>query len=250
MLVEFECPECKGHACETWALNTSNSLVRLSLWHWVINPALAVNEVLLGQRIPARMFVCKSCEVSMPDRCYVHCSGCDRFHQSRLWSGANALGHWLGYFCPDCGANIPCLRNWTTTGFLYICSPLRLLTGKAVERRLISFSRKRIGGPSAKRARPALLTGTDYKKAGWAYALGMNLVMSVGLSLLWMQETGDPFSIPFFLTMLVVGAAIWLPAGWLYAFVIKKLLSTRGDRSMLLTTEHLKVVSPSSSDTE
>lgn len=246
MLVEFECPRCKGHVCEVWSLNCSNSVVRFSLWHWIVNPGLAINELVFGQRMPERMFVCKSCEVPMPDRCYVHCPSCDSFHQGRLWSGIGALGHWLGYFCPTCGAQIPCLWNYTSKLILMLTSPIWYLPVRLTRRRLIAVSRKRIGQVRQEKVRLTPLTVKDYRWAGWAYGIGMNLVMTLGLSMLWMGETGEGFSLPVAVMSFCLGGLLWLPAGWLYGQIMKAILHRKGDANMLLTRDHLAVSGPQS----
>lgn len=246
MLVEFECPECKGHVCEIWSLNCSSSVVRFSLWHWILNPGVAINELVLGQRMPERMFVCKSCETPMPDRCYVHCAACDSFHQGRLWSGLNAFGHWLGYFCPTCGASIPCLWNFTSKLIIAVTAPVWYLPARATRRKLIAATRNRLGPARQEKVRREPLTVKDYRLAGWAYGIGMNSVMSVGLAMLWMAETGDSFSLQMFLFAFCLGAFIWLPAGWLYGQIMKAVLHRKGDPNFLLTSEHLAVTSPQS----
>jgi predicted RNA-binding Zn-ribbon protein involved in translation (DUF1610 family) len=124
MLVEFECPECKGHLYERWAVDSPNPIIRFSYWHMLLNPGIAFNELILGQRLPAVSYVCKSCQTGMLDRSYIHCPCCDTFHPGRLWSYGNAFGNWLGLNCPTCGSEIPSLLGVTSRVLTYPCQVL------------------------------------------------------------------------------------------------------------------------------
>ncbi len=92
------CPGC-GHSCWRWGPHNPAML------HWVLNPGLAFNELLLGQRIPRELFGCRGCA-----RMYLRCIACRRFQP--LEGKLNRPGGmWNGLHCPDCGAAIPMLRN-------------------------------------------------------------------------------------------------------------------------------------------
>jgi hypothetical protein len=74
--------------------------------HWIANPGLAFNELVLGQRMPARANVCRQCRTS-----FVDCPHCNRAIDAVQWGGRSALGHWRGLPCPHCGGSIPVLSN-------------------------------------------------------------------------------------------------------------------------------------------
>jgi uncharacterized protein (TIGR02996 family) len=109
----FACPACGGR--RHWRWDVRNPLVL----HWVVNPALAVNELVLGQRIPAVMYTCTSC---WPMRTYTHCPGCRGFLDIHAPPFNQPLGNWRGLRCPQCATNIPLLQNLVTAAVL--------LTGK------------------------------------------------------------------------------------------------------------------------
>ena len=97
------------------------------LIHWQINPGLAVNELLLGQRIPRQTFVCRHCgDWSKPEFQFYECPGCQRKHSSKIWIGRNAFGNWHGLVCPDCEAKIPCLMNVFSLLIWVVLSPILL----------------------------------------------------------------------------------------------------------------------------
>jgi uncharacterized protein (TIGR02996 family) len=97
--VRFVCPACHGDRAFRW--DAKNPLVL----HWIINPGLAVNELLLGQRVPAVMLLCRSCLAGA-----VRCPVCRRHIPTQKFS-EHAFGNWSGYRCPDCDCPLPMLRN-------------------------------------------------------------------------------------------------------------------------------------------
>lgn len=114
----FVCPRCDGVDHKVWALPNFMYI------HWILNPGLMVNELVLGQRIPARLYWCNGCPISTHKPQFVYCAECDHFHDAAIWSGAHAFGHWLGCVCPDCGKRIPTLRNVTAFLVLIVLTPL------------------------------------------------------------------------------------------------------------------------------
>ncbi len=117
-MTEFRCPQCEGAKSSRWAL--PNPL----LVHWILNPGLALNELLLGQRVPRETHFCESCPGPKAQRAYVGCPHCGTWHAGALWSQRRAFGHWLGYVCPRCGQGIPCLRNVFAALLLLLTSPV------------------------------------------------------------------------------------------------------------------------------
>jgi len=73
--------------------------------NWVLNPGLAVNELLLGQRLPRVMLIDKTSDKPFVERTFVPCPHCGVIHDGRLWGKASAFGRWFGVVCPACGEN-------------------------------------------------------------------------------------------------------------------------------------------------
>lgn len=115
----FICPGCGGD--RHWRMDLRNPIV----WHWVLNPGLAVNELVLGQRLPAVTYVCSHCGPGLGGQ-FARCPGCRRFLTSTGPPFDRPLGNWMGYDCPHCGASIPLLYN-AVTGAVVLAG--RLLTG-------------------------------------------------------------------------------------------------------------------------
>lgn len=133
----FECPDCHSNEFSTWAF--PHPLIV----HWVLNPGLMVNELVLGQRIPKITYFCARCGSETTYIRYFHCPGCNQFHEEAIWTGANGFGHWLGVICPDCGSEIPCLVNIASWIVLARLSPINWVVRKLVGQRYRAWEQQR-----------------------------------------------------------------------------------------------------------
>lgn len=151
----FSCPRCLGTSHTLWKL--PNPLIL----HWVINPGLVFNELVLGQRLPRFLFLCKSCEVPLARRSYVFCPSCGHFSESMIWSGWNSFGHWLGVVCPDCGDRVPTLSNAVSWVLLKGLSRVYRLAGRPFLGALSDWRRRFLAWEwgRASRKREQLLSG-------------------------------------------------------------------------------------------
>jgi hypothetical protein len=119
MVDEFPpCPKCGNHNFKVWRLPHPAML------HWVLNPGLVVNELLLGQRVPKVQLFCESCEGALLQRSYIPCPNCKTMNGSGAWRRRDSFWHWLGLVCPNCGKRIPSLWNLFSLVLLAITSPL------------------------------------------------------------------------------------------------------------------------------
>ena len=103
---------------KTWALPHPIVL------HWVLNPGLMFNELILGQRQPKVSLIDKESDKSLLERCYIPCPHCETLNDNRLWGKRNTFGHWFGLVCPSCHQVIPCLWNIFSLAVLAITFPL------------------------------------------------------------------------------------------------------------------------------
>jgi hypothetical protein len=111
------CPKCGGHNIKV------RKLPNPAMLFWVLNPGLAFNELVLGQRIAKAQLFCNDCAGSLVKRNYVHCPHCNAMIHGQSWSGEYAFGNWLGLVCPHCGKRIPCLWNFTSLLILALTCP-------------------------------------------------------------------------------------------------------------------------------
>ncbi len=118
MNADYICPKCGGADFKRWELPHPTILF------WVLNPAVVVNEVILGTRIPKLQLICRTCQGGLIDCAYVPCPACKTMHMGRLWSRKRGFGNWRGIACPICGASIPCLWNIFSLIILAATSPI------------------------------------------------------------------------------------------------------------------------------
>ncbi len=99
-------------------------LPNLMLIHWVLNPGLAFNELILGQRIPKITLIDKTSNAPLMERQYVPCPHCNTIHNSSLWTKQGAFRNWFDLLCPTCEKIIPCIWNLTSLALLAITFPI------------------------------------------------------------------------------------------------------------------------------
>lgn len=308
MLVEFVCPKCRGRLCEIWALNGSNPGIRLMYWHLILNPGLAFNELVLGQRFPERLYICKSCTDILGARTYIHCYACDTFHENGKWAGKRAFGNWLGYVCPKCGSQIPCLWNVTSRFLLLLSWPVWYLPVKHNRARWLSAKQQEMihvlsgvsaesgvanggsnnpangsasdsasgsasnsanGGVSNSASGGASNSGTNssrmeinnasltpsnvsglssapaqaksvsYIRMGLTWGLAMDACFSVWAIFLSSNHHHFAFlgMLGTFLSAMLLGLLIWLPAGLAFGFLMRLQLEKKGDKNLHLTMD-------------
>lgn len=66
------------------------------LLHWVLNPGLCINEVLLGQRVPKVTLIDKTSDAPLVERSYVECPHCQTLHNGQLWGGGKRVERRVG----------------------------------------------------------------------------------------------------------------------------------------------------------
>jgi hypothetical protein len=109
---------------------------RFSVWalphplilHWVLNPGLAFNELVLGQRLPRVVLIDKMSDKPFQDRSYVPCPHCNSLHDRQTAKAAwGNFGNWFGFVCPNCKKDIPALWNVFSLLILALTAPLWIL---------------------------------------------------------------------------------------------------------------------------
>jgi hypothetical protein len=163
------------------------------------------------------------------------------FKSGLIWAGSNAFRQWLGYVCPDCGTQIPCLWNFSSRLVLALTSPIWLPLLKRNKERWLLQQQKRIAASQLKllqthgveqQAKP-----TDYNKMGLRYGLFMNF-----FSAFFMIAQLEAYSLlPWwgllgaYLVTFIGGLIVWLPAGWFFGFIMKLWMEKHGDKNLHLT---------------
>lgn len=239
MLVEFECPQCKGHVCEVWGLKSSNLGIRLLYWHMLLNPGIAFNELVCGQRSPENMYVCKSCTTPFVDRTYAHCPDCESFHAGRIWSYSNAFGHWLGLVCPTCGSVIPCMWNFTSRVLLALTAPIWWFPVKQMRAQILQGQHKRIMQTKDnyldKEAQAP--KKVSYMLMGVFFGGFMGLFFAIAqpaVSLIVRDQFSLEVLLSHLLLTLPLALLVSMPGGLIFGLTMKLVLDRKGDRNLHL----------------
>ncbi|MGK0413746.1 MAG: hypothetical protein ACJA1B_001954, partial [Polaribacter sp.] len=100
--MEFDKEKFKVYSWKNWMM-----------LHWILNPGLAINELILGQRIPKISLEDKISDKPRMERSFIPCPHCKTLHDGITWSTQNrtAFKNWFGLYCTNCEKIIPCLMN-------------------------------------------------------------------------------------------------------------------------------------------
>jgi len=209
------------------------------IWHWLLNPGVAFNEVFLGQRIPEVMLIDRTSDQPLVLRTYVPCPHCGTLHAGMLWGKGNAFGHWYGYLCPTCGKIIPCLRNWTSRVILIITYPLWFIPARMLEPRWLSYEKVRLDRNLAKHVEVPTAART-YKRAFlgglcWGGLMWLAMCVIPFLFTFW-KNTGPTIDIG----RLVYGLPIFLGGGLVWGLgmgvFMQFLINLKGKKAGISST--------------
>ncbi len=199
-------PPCPNCGSDKWK---RLSLPHPMLIHWILNPGLAFNELVLGQRVPKLQLVCAYCDAPWIERCFVPCPHCSGITSGLHWSSRSSFGNWLGLICPSCGKRIPCLWNVLSLLILALTFPVWYLPYRFHFRNRVSPLPRAVSD----RARPP--TAREYVRAGIGFAIFGWCVVG-GLSLADDTSRGLP---PDWKSIMF-GAFLCILAGCIFAIVL------------------------------
>lgn len=178
------------------------------LIHWVLNPGLAINELILGQRLPKESLIKDGLE-PLNERSYIHCPSCETVHHGMLWAKSRGFGHYNGIYCPTCEAKIPQILNLFSILILIITfplwKPLQLLYGDKVKARSLAKLRMNKADIDAEASKP-----TNYVMMGvfFGVVMGAYFMVTEGLR--------NGFTSKAFTVGIVSGAV----SGLVFAFIM------------------------------
>ena len=182
--------------------------------HWILNPGLAIYELILGNRTPRVSLEDKTIDKPRIERILVPCPHCETLHDGRTWSKKNgtAFKNWFGLYCNNCGNIIPCLINIFSLIILVMTFPIwgwfkNSMKNKWLERqpkRYENIDIKHISNPFNKKS---------WVKTGLVWGAFMFLTMSIGLPYFEGQEIT--------LKTILLELVIWTIGGLGYDYTIK-----------------------------
>jgi hypothetical protein len=140
--------------------------------HWVINPAFAFNELILGQRGPKVLLIEKKQDKTFAERTFVPCPHCGTIHSGLKWTPQNktAFGNWFGLYCDHCGKIIPCLRNFTSFIIIAITFPIWIWFQKRWKEKWLIKQKEKFSKP-LKLTPPNFIVWVEGIKIGLTYYL-------------------------------------------------------------------------------
>ena len=156
-------------------------LPHLMLLHWVLNPGLAINELVLGQRIPKITLIDKTSHAPLMERQYVPCPHCHEIHHGLRWSKKASFQNWFGILCPSCEKTIPCLWNLTSLIILTITFPVWGWFKKPMEARWKKFKLRQYA--NMKQAEYAKAKDVSWLKMGLLFGIFMFVFAAIPLSI-------------------------------------------------------------------
>jgi hypothetical protein len=188
------------------------------LLHWILNPGLLVNELIFGQRIPKVTLIDKTSTEALVYRQYIPCPSCGAINSARYWSKGNAMGHWLGLVCPQCGEKIPCLMNVFSIVVLVLLAPLYFLAKKFLEPQWLAWERQRF--PNLASSDTAQAKKVSWIRMGTSYGVIMFVVMTFPKILRHELSANQ----------VVMQVLVWLAAGAVFGTVMWWIMGRRKQR--------------------
>ena len=183
--------------------------------HWIINPGMAINEMILGQRIPKISLLDKTLQKPKHDRSFVPCPHCETIHDSRIWSPQNKTGfkNWFGLYCTNCGGIIPCIINGFSFLILAITFPIWGWFKNNLKQQWLDKQPKRYENIDIE------ATPNPYSKNNWVRTgLVWGVLMYLLTTFLFPYLNGEEIETK----EILLGFPLWVVAGLIFGFTLKK----------------------------
>lgn len=189
--------------------------------HWIINPGLVINELILGQTIPKVMLIEREGKKRFYQRSLVPCPHCGTMHNGLKWSSQNgtAFKNWFGYYCDSCHKVIPVQRNLTSLLLLGLTFPIWGWFRKSMRQSWLDKQPQRYSNINLKISDEKNTT-KNWLKGGLFFALFMFVLMQLVFPLLDGREIT--------LKSILIGIPIWLIAGLAWGYTMKAWMNKKG----------------------
>jgi len=187
--------------------------------HWILNPGLIINELILGQRVPKITLEDKTIDKPKFERSIIPCPHCETLHDARTWSTQNgtAFKNWFGLYCNSCGKIIPCIINVFSLIILIITFPIWVWFKDKVKNKWLEKQPQRFKNIEIEKI-PNPFGNKSWIKIGLSWGLFMFIIMSVLFPLYFGSEIN-------FKTILL-SIIIWTISGLLFGYTMKLFLNT------------------------
>lgn len=189
--------------------------------HWILNPALAINELILGQRVPKVSLEYKTTTKPRFERSIIPCPHCNTHHDGRVWSTENgrAFKNWFGLYCSNCGHTIPCLTNGLSFVLLAITFPIWGWFRQSLKARWLKKQPKRYEKLDID------FSSNSYDDKSWlASGLSWSAFMFVLMEVIFPLLTYQQIT----LKRLSLGIVIWSIGGLAFGYTMKIFMNKTG----------------------
>ncbi len=202
------------------AINYDQTKYKIKTWknpamlHWIINPGLVINELVLGQRIPKVMLIERDSNKSLVESTLIPCPHCGVLHSGLKWTMENktAFQNWFGLFCDNCGKIIPCLTNLTSCIILIVTFPVWFWFKDHWKMKWLEIQK-------IKFAKPLTLTCSESNILWWRSGLIFGLFLYVFMEVLYPLISGKGITPQ----ELLIGIPLWTCGGLVYGYMMKKM---------------------------
>jgi hypothetical protein len=179
--------------------------------HWIINPALAFNELVLGQKVPKITLIEKN-KKPLTEKSFIPCTHCGTIHSALKWTPQNktAFGNWFGLYCDHCEKIIPCLTNLTSYVLLALTFPIWIWFKKSWKQKWLQTQKKKFSKP---------LSLTTPQRNWVIQGLKWGLFMFVCMEIIFPLIDGDKFNY----YKMAFGLVYWVLFGFGSGYIMKKL---------------------------
>jgi|SRR5690554_1897904 len=181
--------------------------------HWILNPGLAINDLILGQKVPKVILIENVSAKTLQAKIKVPCPHCKTIHSGLKWSTKNnAFKNWFGLYCDNCQKTIPCLTNFTSLLILILTSPIWIWFKSTLKKRWMKNQAKRYGNLNL------IDIPNPFESYGWIrQGLSWSFFMYVFMALMFPLIFGEIVT----LNKLLIGIPIWILGGLGFGFTMR-----------------------------
>ena len=189
--------------------------------HWIINPGLVINELVLGQTIPKVMLIEREGSKPFYQRSFVPCPHCGTLHSGLKWSSQNktAFKNWFGYYCENCKGIIPPQRNLTSLIIIILTFPIwgwfrKSIRQSWLDKQPARYMNLNLEIPEKKN------TTKNWLKSGLFFGIFMYVTMTIIFPLIEQKEVTQK--------SLLIGLPLWLICGLGWGYTMKVWMNKKG----------------------
>lgn len=192
-----------------------------AILHWIINPGLVVNELLLGQTIPKVMLFEREGNKPFYQRSLVPCPHCGELHSGLKYSSQNKtiFKNWFGFYCDNCEGIIPVQRNLASLIILTITFPIWGWFRKSIKQRWLDKQPERYKDLNLEFIEKSIST-KKWFKSGLIFGVFMFILMNIIYPLIGQEEITKK--------SILIGIPLWLISGLVWGLTMKWWMNKKG----------------------